>query len=119
MFVQHINPDSIKESNLIVQPIIFSKHWILIIGRLKERIKSLHEDTEGAFTSDIIKWNLQTVRGITTQSNDVDYGIFVCKYMEKAILRRKADWTFYKDWQKYMPKFRIEFGYVLFLTMKK
>ncbi|KAH0465487.1 hypothetical protein IEQ34_005590 [Dendrobium chrysotoxum] len=62
--------------------------------------------------------NLQTVRGIPTQSNDVDCRLFICKYMEKAIIRRKMDWASFKDWQRYMPKFRAELGYALFLTTK-
>ncbi|KAH0452696.1 hypothetical protein IEQ34_019995 [Dendrobium chrysotoxum] len=55
---------------------------------------------------------------IPTQSNEYDCEIFVCKYMERAILRKKMDWTSFKDWQKYMPKFRAEFGYALCLTIK-
>ncbi|KAH0469982.1 hypothetical protein IEQ34_001540 [Dendrobium chrysotoxum] len=39
MFIQHINPDSVKESNLIIEPIIFNKHWILIISRLKKSLE--------------------------------------------------------------------------------
>ncbi|KAH0464068.1 hypothetical protein IEQ34_006854 [Dendrobium chrysotoxum] len=117
IYVQHINPISVNESNLTVQPIICSKHWTVIIGRLKERIwklydslpnpehknicyeviKFIYEETEGAFTSNRIKWNLQTVYEISTQTNNVDCRIFVCKYMEKAILRRKVDWASYKD----------------------
>ncbi|KAH0458197.1 hypothetical protein IEQ34_013512 [Dendrobium chrysotoxum] len=77
IFIQHINPDYVKESNVIIQPIIFTNHWTLIIRRLKERvwklfdflpnpehkkiyyeIKYLHEDKEGAFPSDITNWNL-------------------------------------------------------------
>ncbi|KAH0468540.1 hypothetical protein IEQ34_003573 [Dendrobium chrysotoxum] len=46
MYIEYINPNSVKESNLI--------------------IKFLYEDREGAFTSDITKWNLQTVRRIST-----------------------------------------------------
>ncbi|KAH0455954.1 hypothetical protein IEQ34_015986 [Dendrobium chrysotoxum] len=53
-------------------------------------IKFLHEDMEGAFTSDITKWNLQTVRGIPTQSNDVDYGMFVYKFLEKATTKESG-----------------------------
>ncbi|KAH0460210.1 hypothetical protein IEQ34_010873 [Dendrobium chrysotoxum] len=51
-------------------------------------------------------------------SNDVDCGIFVCKYMEKVIIRKKTDWASFKDWQKYMLKFRVELEYALFLTTK-
>ncbi|KAH0463141.1 hypothetical protein IEQ34_007723 [Dendrobium chrysotoxum] len=38
IFIEHINPGSVKESNLIVQIIIFYNHWTLIIGRLKEKV---------------------------------------------------------------------------------
>ncbi|KAH0466743.1 hypothetical protein IEQ34_003981 [Dendrobium chrysotoxum] len=122
IFIQHINLDSVRESKLIV----------LVIGRLKDKvcklydslpnpehkIKQIHEDKAGAFPSDITTWKLQTVRGVPTQSNDYDCGIFVCKYMERVILRQKIDWASLKDWQKYMPKFRAELGYALCLTTK-
>ncbi|KAH0450251.1 hypothetical protein IEQ34_020943 [Dendrobium chrysotoxum] len=116
IFIQHINPDSIRESKLIVQPIYFQGHWVLVIGRLKDKIKQIHEDKAGAFPSDITTWKLQIVRGVPTQSNDYDCGIFVCKYMERVVLRQKMDWASLKDWQKYMPKFRAELGYALCLT---
>ncbi|KAH0450206.1 hypothetical protein IEQ34_020898 [Dendrobium chrysotoxum] len=138
MFIQHITPDSVRESKLIVQPICFQSHWVLIVGKLKEKvwklydslpnpehkaictevIKQIHEDKAGVFPSDITTWKLQTVRGIPTQSNEYDCGIFVCKYMEKAILKKKTDWASLKEWQKYMPKFRAELGYALCLTTK-
>ncbi|KAH0462304.1 hypothetical protein IEQ34_009879 [Dendrobium chrysotoxum] len=118
IFIQHINPESVRESRLIVQPICFKGHWVLIVGRLKEKIKQIHEDKAGAFPSDITTWKLQTVRGVPTQSNDYDCGIFVCKYMERAVLRQKTDWASLKNWQKYMPKFRAELGYALCLTTK-
>ncbi|KAH0462217.1 hypothetical protein IEQ34_009792 [Dendrobium chrysotoxum] len=118
MFIQHITPDSVRESKLIVQPICFQSHWVLIVGKLKEKIKQIHEDKAGVFPSDITTWKLQTVRGIPTQSNEYDCGIFVCKYMERAILKKKTDWASLKEWQKYMPKFRAELGYALCLTTK-
>ncbi|KAH0451336.1 hypothetical protein IEQ34_018635 [Dendrobium chrysotoxum] len=42
-----------RESNLIVQPVVFKDHWTLIIGRLKEKITHLHEEKQGVFRSDI------------------------------------------------------------------
>ncbi|KAH0457197.1 hypothetical protein IEQ34_015104 [Dendrobium chrysotoxum] len=98
MFRQHITPDSVKESKLIVQPIYFQSHWVLIIGKLKKKIKQIHEDKAG--------------------SNEYDCGIFVCKYMERAILKKKTDCASLKDWQKYMPKFRAKLEYALCLTTK-
>ncbi|KAH0470257.1 hypothetical protein IEQ34_001815 [Dendrobium chrysotoxum] len=138
MFIQHINRDSFRDSKLIVQLIYFKGHWVLIIGRLKDKvwklydslpnpehkaicsevIKQIHEDKAGAFPSDITTWKLQTVLGVPTQLNEYDCGIFVCKYMERAILRQKTDWASLKDWQKYMPKFRAELRYALCLTTK-
>ncbi|KAH0464653.1 hypothetical protein IEQ34_007439 [Dendrobium chrysotoxum] len=138
IFIQHINPDSVRESKLIVQPIYFQGHWVLVVGRLKDKvwklydslpnpehkaicievIKQIHEDKAGAFPSHITTWKLQTVRGVPTQSNDYDCEIFVCKYMERVVLRQKTDWASLKDWQKYMPKFRAELGYALCLTTK-
>ncbi|KAH0452528.1 hypothetical protein IEQ34_019827 [Dendrobium chrysotoxum] len=77
IFIQHINPDSVKKSNLIIQSIVFKDHWTLIIGRLKEKIwklydsllnsehkkicyeiKHFHKDKQGAFQSDITTWPL-------------------------------------------------------------
>ncbi|KAH0459950.1 hypothetical protein IEQ34_010613 [Dendrobium chrysotoxum] len=81
MFIQHINHDSVRDSKLIVQPIYFKGHWI----------KQIHEDKAGAFPTDIITWKLQTISGVPTQSNNYDCEIFVCKYMERVILRQKMD----------------------------
>ncbi|KAH0449060.1 hypothetical protein IEQ34_022860 [Dendrobium chrysotoxum] len=81
-------------------------------------IKQIHEDKAGAFPNDITTWKLQTLRGVPIQSNDYDCGIFVCKYMERVVLRQKTGWASLKDWQKYMPKFRAELGYALCLTTK-
>ncbi|KAH0451535.1 hypothetical protein IEQ34_018834 [Dendrobium chrysotoxum] len=73
MFIQHITPDSVRESKLIIQPICFQSHWVLIVGKLKEKvwklydslpnpehkaictevIKQIHEDKAGVFPSDI------------------------------------------------------------------
>ncbi|KAH0469864.1 hypothetical protein IEQ34_001422 [Dendrobium chrysotoxum] len=53
MFIQHINPDSVRECKLIVQPICFKSHWVLIIGRLKEKNKQIQEDKAGVFLSDL------------------------------------------------------------------
>ncbi|KAH0469118.1 hypothetical protein IEQ34_002350 [Dendrobium chrysotoxum] len=87
--IEHINLDSVRDSKLIVQPICFKGHWVLIIGRIKDKIKQIHEDKAGVFPSDITTWKLQTVRGIPTQSNEYDCEIFVCKYIESAVLDRK------------------------------
>ncbi|KAH0450461.1 hypothetical protein IEQ34_021153 [Dendrobium chrysotoxum] len=43
MFIQHINPDSVRESKLIVQHICFKRHWVLIIGRLKDKVWKLYD----------------------------------------------------------------------------
>ncbi|KAI0503995.1 hypothetical protein KFK09_014942 [Dendrobium nobile] len=74
-----------------------SKQIILYVKKKNKEIKYLHEDTIGCFSSDITKWNVQAVRGIPTQSNDYDCGMFVCKYMEKAEQRKKIDWNAFKD----------------------
>ncbi|KAH0469225.1 hypothetical protein IEQ34_002457 [Dendrobium chrysotoxum] len=125
MFIQHINLDSVRDSKLIVQPICFKGHWVLIIGRIKDKvwklydsspnpehkIKQIHEDKAGVFPSDITTWKLQTVRGIPTQSNEYDCEIFCRTLTENGLVSLK-------DWQKYMPKFRAELGYALCLTTK-
>ncbi|PKU61832.1 hypothetical protein MA16_Dca026590 [Dendrobium catenatum] len=43
IFIQHINPVSVKESKLIVQPIIFEKHWVLLIGKLREKVWKMYD----------------------------------------------------------------------------
>ncbi|KAH0466962.1 hypothetical protein IEQ34_004200 [Dendrobium chrysotoxum] len=78
IFIQYINPDSVRKSKLIVQPICFKGHLVLIIGRLKDKvwklydllpnpeykaictevIKQIHEDKAGVFPSDITTWKL-------------------------------------------------------------
>ncbi|KAH0469441.1 hypothetical protein IEQ34_000999 [Dendrobium chrysotoxum] len=97
MFIQHINPDFVRKSKFIVQPIYFKSHWVLIIGRLKDKIKQIHEYKAGVFPSNITTWKLQTVYEIPTQSNEYDCEIFACKYMKRVILRKKTDWASLKD----------------------
>ncbi|KAH0465109.1 hypothetical protein IEQ34_005212 [Dendrobium chrysotoxum] len=43
IFIQHINPDYVRESRLIVQPICFKGHWVLIVGRLKDKVWKLYD----------------------------------------------------------------------------
>ncbi|KAH0450411.1 hypothetical protein IEQ34_021103 [Dendrobium chrysotoxum] len=43
MFIQHINHNSVRESKLIVQPIYFKSHLILIIGRLNDKVWKLYD----------------------------------------------------------------------------
>ncbi|PKU65288.1 hypothetical protein MA16_Dca026167 [Dendrobium catenatum] len=43
IFIKHINPVSVKESKLIVQPIIYDKHWVLLIEKLKEKVWKMYD----------------------------------------------------------------------------
>ncbi|KAH0453853.1 hypothetical protein IEQ34_018177 [Dendrobium chrysotoxum] len=118
MFIQHITPDSVRESKLIVQPICFQSHWVLIVGKLKEKVWKLYDSLPNPEHKAIYTEVIKQIHEDKTESNEYDYGIFVCKYMERAILKKKTDWASLKEWQKYMPKFRAELGYALYFTTK-
>ncbi|KAH0466156.1 hypothetical protein IEQ34_006259 [Dendrobium chrysotoxum] len=47
-----------------------------------------------------------TIKGAPTQTNNVDYEMYVCKYMENIILQNNTNWTDSKDWQANMLKYR-------------
>ncbi|KAL0912425.1 hypothetical protein M5K25_018396 [Dendrobium thyrsiflorum] len=135
VYVQYINKISVKESNLLIIPIIHQMHWTLLVGKLKEKyenytihypirntnkfINELQKEMPECFESDVTKCQLYAIRGVPTQTNNYDCGMFVCKYMKKIILRSKVDWTKFKLWQKAMPRFRVEFGCSIFLSKLK
>ncbi|KAL0911444.1 hypothetical protein M5K25_019586 [Dendrobium thyrsiflorum] len=95
MFVHHINKGSLEESNFLIQPIFhisigpfFPIHKEVLPTIVQ--IKNIYDDMKGSFGLNITKCNIQTVKGIPTQLNSVDCGIFVCKYIEKVMLQKKA-----------------------------
>ncbi|KAH0452000.1 hypothetical protein IEQ34_019299 [Dendrobium chrysotoxum] len=45
LFVQHINEKSVKVSNLLILPIIYNKHWTLLINGIYDDIKENFEST--------------------------------------------------------------------------
>ncbi|KAH0458261.1 hypothetical protein IEQ34_013576 [Dendrobium chrysotoxum] len=55
LFFQHINKNSVKESNLLIMLIINCRHWTLFVGRLKEKINKLYNEMEEYFESDLTK----------------------------------------------------------------
>ncbi|KAH0470476.1 hypothetical protein IEQ34_000199 [Dendrobium chrysotoxum] len=91
------NYNSVKSCEILIHPIIDDSHWTLLVGLLNERkwkfydfmpnpmhrnidlkiIKSLYRDLKKAFESDINKWKFQTIKGAPTQTNNVDYGMYV------------------------------------------
>ncbi|KAL0913829.1 hypothetical protein M5K25_017319 [Dendrobium thyrsiflorum] len=111
-FVSHINKESVKASKVLLVPIIHNGHWTLLAGKLEERkwdfydslpkpthvaicsdvIHHFYQDTEHAFDEDIRLWPVRAVVGVPVQSNSVDCGVFVCKYMEAAIQPEAVVW---------------------------
>ncbi|KAH0463536.1 hypothetical protein IEQ34_008118 [Dendrobium chrysotoxum] len=90
-----------------------------LIRNTSKFINDIYDDTKEYFKSDITQWNLQSVCGLPTQTSNVDYRMFVYKYMKKVILKDRVDWMKYKNWQQEMPKIRAEFAYALFLSINK
>ncbi|KAL0926734.1 hypothetical protein M5K25_002979 [Dendrobium thyrsiflorum] len=135
LYIKHIKKETLKRTNLLIMPIINNNHWTLLVGRLKERVWKLYDslpnpqhkeicvtvvnelyiDLRKCFEADITKWRMNIVRGTPTQSNSFDCGMFVCKYMEKVVLKDKVDWSAYKYWQNDMPRYRADFAYQILL----
>ncbi|KAL0915243.1 hypothetical protein M5K25_015645 [Dendrobium thyrsiflorum] len=135
LYIKHIKKETLKRTNLLIIPIINNNHWTLLVGRLKERVWKLYDslpnpqhkeicvtvvnelyiDLMKCFDADITKWRINIVRGTPTQSNSFDCGMFVCKYMEKVVLKDKVDWSAYKYWQNEMPRYRADFAYHILL----
>ncbi|KAL0904179.1 hypothetical protein M5K25_026254 [Dendrobium thyrsiflorum] len=138
-FVAHINKESVQASKILLVPIIHNGHWTLLSGKLEERkwdfydslpkpthvaicsdvINHLYQDTEHAFDEDIRLWPVRAVEGVPVQSNSVDCGVFVCKYMEAAIQPEALVWPDQQHWAANMPKYRAELAYaILCATIK-
>ncbi|KAL0916398.1 hypothetical protein M5K25_013905 [Dendrobium thyrsiflorum] len=115
LYIKHIKKETLKRTNLLIIPIIHNNHWTLLVGHLKERINELYIDLNKCFDADITKWRINIVRGTPTQSNSFDCGMFVCKYMEKVVVKDKVDWSAYKYWQNDMPRYRADFAYQILL----
>ncbi|KAL0906157.1 hypothetical protein M5K25_024626 [Dendrobium thyrsiflorum] len=135
LYIKHIKKETLKRTNLLIIPIIHNNHWTLLVGRLKERVWKLYDslpnpqhkeicvtvvnelytDLIKCFDADITKWRINIVRGTPTQSNSFDCGMFVCKYMEKVVVKDKVDWSAYKYWQNEMPRYRTDFAYQILM----
>ncbi|KAH0470531.1 hypothetical protein IEQ34_000254 [Dendrobium chrysotoxum] len=121
LYIDHITKFAVTSCNILLQPIIDSSHWTLLVGLLNEHrtnscsyIRSLYYDTKGAFDSDIRKWKINVIAGVPIQTNSVDCGMFVCKYMKMINLEGNTTWTNSKSWPGKMPKYRVEFAHELF-----
>ncbi|KAL0905406.1 hypothetical protein M5K25_023825 [Dendrobium thyrsiflorum] len=131
--------ETIQTSKVLLVPIIHNGHWTLLSGKLEERkwdfydslpkpthvsicsdvINHLYQDTEHAFDEDIRLWPVRAVEGVPVQSNSVDCGVFVCKYMEAAIQPEALVWPDQQHWAANMPKYRAELAYaILCATIK-
>ncbi|KAH0462277.1 hypothetical protein IEQ34_009852 [Dendrobium chrysotoxum] len=91
---------------------ILLKSWHL-------QISHLYEDTTTSFDTDIRGWWIRKIKQALTQKNSVDYGMYVCKYMEASIQSEAVVWPDVKDWQENMAKFRAEFAYAILCTTIK
>ncbi|PKU77616.1 Putative ubiquitin-like-specific protease 1B [Dendrobium catenatum] len=117
-------------------PIINEKHWTLLVANMKtkrwdfmdsipkathkaiapEVISHLYDDAKDAFEDDIRTWPIQAIPNLPAQDNNVDCGMFVCKYMKQVIQNNNIDWDIHKNWQSNMALFRAEFAYAIFCS---
>ncbi|KAI0493332.1 hypothetical protein KFK09_027609 [Dendrobium nobile] len=135
-FVSNIDKTIIRNINLIFVPIIYEKYWTLLLcNLLKKRwefydslpkkthkailpevISHFYEDTDDAFDIDITKWPIKGFRNVPTQNNNVDCGMYLCKYIEVLIQKEPIKWYRYLDWHSNMSLYRAEFAYDLLCT---
>ncbi|KAH0456296.1 hypothetical protein IEQ34_014203 [Dendrobium chrysotoxum] len=59
---------------------------------LNDVVYKLHEDVGEAFDTDIRAWPIKYPSGVPTQTNNIDCGMFVCKYMEELVKHNNVDW---------------------------
>ncbi|KAH0464897.1 hypothetical protein IEQ34_005000 [Dendrobium chrysotoxum] len=131
-FVSHINKESVNAANLILVPIIESSHWTLLVGNLKNKVwdfyDSLPKKTHRAILPEVV--NIPSVRGhnyficyghstMADPKNQINCGMYVCKYMEAVIQPEAVVWADVKDWEDNMAKFRAEFAYAILSTTIK
>ncbi|KAH0460414.1 hypothetical protein IEQ34_011077 [Dendrobium chrysotoxum] len=132
-YVSHVSKDSVRAANLLLMPVSKNEHWTLLVADLKslswtffdslpnpthkavlpDVINHLHEETGDYFESDFRSWPLTVASGVPTQKNGFDCEMFVCKYMENAILAHPLKWEELSHWQDEMPKFRAELAFAL------
>ncbi|KAH0449231.1 hypothetical protein IEQ34_023031 [Dendrobium chrysotoxum] len=72
LYIEHITNIIVKSCNLLLQPIINDGHWTLLV---------------------------QPIRGVLIQTNIIDCGMFICKYIEKFVLENKINLVKSKNWQ--------------------
>ncbi|KAH0469690.1 hypothetical protein IEQ34_001248 [Dendrobium chrysotoxum] len=127
------------DSNFLLMPVAEKLHWTLLVANLKslawlffdslpnlthrvvlpDVINHLCEKTLDCFEGDIQNCSLNVVNGIPTQTNGFNYGMFIYKYMEAAMLPHAIKWEELIHWQDEMPKFRAEFVYAILCVMIK
>ncbi|PKU59384.1 Ubiquitin-like-specific protease 1A [Dendrobium catenatum] len=123
-------------ANLIIVPIINEKYWTLLVGNLSKKrweffdslpkathkaifsdvISHLYVDSKNAWHDDIRNWPIETIKNVSTQNNNVDCGMFICKYMEAVIQLEPVQWELLKDWQSSIALFRAELAYGILCT---
>ncbi|KAH0461549.1 hypothetical protein IEQ34_009124 [Dendrobium chrysotoxum] len=119
----------------------YEQYWTLLVGVVKEKywaffdslpkaahrdilndvvdvVHKLHGDVGEAFDTDIRTWPINYHSGVPTQTNIIDCGMFVCKYMEKLIKYENVDWEQHKNLQDNMTLFRVELTYVILCSRK-
>lgn len=137
--VHPITTDSIFRAELLLLSIINTQHWTLLVRHTKlgvwyfydslpnpthkiilpQIIKLLVQDVGHSFESNPMKWPIKMMSGVLVQANIVDYGMFICKYMEAVIRKPPLNWTDHHDWSKKKNCFRAEFAYAIFCVGMK
>ncbi|KAL0908952.1 hypothetical protein M5K25_023467 [Dendrobium thyrsiflorum] len=77
------------------------------------QIDHFFKETQHSFDEDIHLWPVRPVVGVPVQSNNMDCGMFVCKYMEAAVQPEPVVWADQQHWAENMPKFRAELAYAI------
>ncbi|KAH0451139.1 hypothetical protein IEQ34_018438 [Dendrobium chrysotoxum] len=105
LYVNHITRDAVQEADYIISTLCHDRHWTLLVGVVKDKywaffyslpkdhhkkilndvIQKLHGDVGESFDTDIRTWPINFPSGVPTQTNSIDCGIFVCKYMEELV----------------------------------
>ncbi|KAH0456645.1 hypothetical protein IEQ34_014552 [Dendrobium chrysotoxum] len=106
-----------KSCKILIHPIIDGALWTLVVGLVNERKGEFYDSVPNPMHKNItIKI---TIKSAPTQTNNVDCGMYICKYIKNIILQNNTNWTDSEDWQSNMPKYRAEFTYALLYASLK
>ncbi|KAH0436251.1 hypothetical protein IEQ34_026448 [Dendrobium chrysotoxum] len=139
MYVKHITRDAVQEADYVMCTLCHDRHWTLLAGVVKGKywaffgslpkdhhkkilndvIQKLHGDIGQSFDTDIRIWPITYPSGVPTQTNSIDCGMFVCKYMEELVKHGDVDWEQHKNLQDKMTLFRVELAYAILCSLAK